>query len=219
VYGEWLGPRSGTALSHAGFGRPLLTAAAARSFYNNPNGWARCLHHRCPRAACALERFLKNRSRDRQTTRTLSTVFPNSRSRTPPCPATGIRADVRAYTPARDGGFVRKAYSTAFPGQPAKAEPSRLCETSRRGPHNRRALQRASRAASGALGQSRTGLLRRAVRAVSCGGTFRCGAVSLTHLVRTLCMCVKIARDGAGLAGRFGSPCGRVKMFDQNLVM
>src|SRR2546425_8028123 len=28
---------------------------------------------------------------------------------------------------------------------------------------------------------------------LSCGGTFRCGAVSLTHLERTLCMCVKIA--------------------------
>src|SRR6202022_897591 len=27
----------------------------------------------------------------------------------------------------------------------------------------------------------------------SCGGTFRCGAVSLTHLERTLCMRVKIA--------------------------
>src|ERR1039458_9769527 len=28
---------------------------------------------------------------------------------------------------------------------------------------------------------------------LSCRGTFRCGAVSLTHLQRTLCMCVKIA--------------------------
>src|SRR5438128_2329011 len=26
---------------------------------------------------------------------------------------------------------------------------------------------------------------------LSCGGTFRCGAVSLTHLERTLCMCVR----------------------------
>src|SRR6266568_5817077 len=41
-------------------------------------------------------------------------------------------------------GFVRKQCSTAFRRQPAKAEPSRLCETSRRGPHHRRALQRAS---------------------------------------------------------------------------
>src|ERR1700688_5039668 len=92
----------------------------------------------------ALARFLKTRSRGRLTTRTLSTAFPNSRSRTSPRSATGIRADARAYTPARDGGLREKACSTAFPHQPAKAEPSRLCETSRRGPHNRRALQRAS---------------------------------------------------------------------------
>src|ERR1700740_2016954 len=88
--------------------------------------------------------FFKNRSRARQATRTLSTAFPNSRSRLPPRSATGIRADARAYTPARDGGLREKACSTAFPGQPAKAEPSRLGETSRRGPQNRRALQRAS---------------------------------------------------------------------------
>ena len=54
---------------------------------------------------------------------------------------------------------------------------------------------------------------------LSCGGTFRCGAVSLTHLARTLCMCVKIAAMVRTLlAGRFGSPGGRVKMFDENLV-
>jgi hypothetical protein len=28
---------------------------------------------------------------------------------------------------------------------------------------------------------------------LSCPGIFECGAVSLTHLERTLCMCVKIA--------------------------
>src|SRR5580704_4878246 len=27
----------------------------------------------------------------------------------------------------------------------------------------------------------------------SCGGTLRCGALSLIHLVRTLCLCVKMA--------------------------
>src|SRR6266849_4168274 len=91
-----------------------------------------------------LTAAIRNRSRGRQATRTLSTAFPNSRFRAPPLSATGIRADVRAYTPARDGGLREKAYSTAFPGQPAKAEPSRLCETSRHGLHRRQALQRAS---------------------------------------------------------------------------
>ncbi len=97
-----------------------------------------------PRAAWALVRFLKNRSRGRQATRTLSTAFPNSRSCTSPRSAMGIRADARAYTPARDGGLREKACSTAFPRQPAKAKPSRLCEISRRAPHYRPALQRAS---------------------------------------------------------------------------
>src|SRR3979409_1167135 len=42
---------------------------------------------------------------------------------------------------------------------------------------------------------------------LSCGGTFRCGAASLTHLERTLCMWVKIAAMvrtlPGGLAGGF----------------
>jgi hypothetical protein len=97
-----------------------------------------------PAAARSTAAKSKNRSRGHQATRTLSTAFPNSRSRTPRRSATEIRADARAYTPARDGELREKACSTAFPGQPAKAEPSRLCETSRPGPHNRRALQRAS---------------------------------------------------------------------------
>src|SRR5437588_630699 len=57
-------------------------------------------------------------------------VFTNSRFRTPPGSATGIRADAQAYTLARDGGLREKACSRAFPGQPARAEPSRLCESS-----------------------------------------------------------------------------------------
>src|SRR6266852_8613291 len=78
-------------------------------------------------------RFLKNRRRGRQATRTLSTGFPNSRVRTSPQSATGIRADARAYTPARGGGLREPACSTAFPDQPARDEPSRLSETSPRG--------------------------------------------------------------------------------------
>jgi hypothetical protein len=36
---------------------------------------------------------------------------------------------------------------------------------------------------------------------LSCRGTFKCGAVSLTHLQRTLCMCVKIAATVRTLPG------------------
>src|SRR6266851_3678620 len=74
-----------------------------------------------------------NHIQDHQATRTLSTAFPNSRARTSPGSATGIRTDAPAYIPARDGGLREKACSTAFPRQPAKADPSRLSETSRPG--------------------------------------------------------------------------------------
>jgi hypothetical protein len=159
-----------------------------------------------PGAACALERFLNNRSRGRQATRTLSTVFPNSRARTLPCSATGIRADARACTPARDGGLREKACSTAIPGQLAKTKPSRLCETSRRGHHNRRAPRRASPRSER---RSRPNPARACCGVqcarLSCGGTFRCGVVSLTHLERTLCMCVKIAAKVRALPGGWRS--------------
>jgi len=48
-------------------------------------------------------------------------------------------------------------------------------------------------AASGALGQSRTGLLRRAARAVELPGNLQVRSREPDHLQRTLCMCVKMA--------------------------
>src|SRR5437667_6993288 len=180
-------------------------------------------------ADCALERFLKNRSRGRQATHTVSIAFPNSRSRTRPRSATGIRADARAYTPARDGGLREKACSTAFPGQPAKAEPSRLCETSRRGPTTAERFSEHLRAASGALGQSRTGLLRRAVRAVELWRNLQVRRCKPDPLAADIVHVREDRRNGADVvfsgvfAERFGCrrsgpPGGRVKMFDKNLI-
>jgi len=54
--------------------------------------------------------------------------------------------------------------------------------------------------------------------AVKLGWDFKCGAVSRTHLVRTLCICVKIAAMVRDLPGGLAFPHGRVKMFDQDLV-
>src|SRR5580658_6811166 len=84
-------------------------------------------------AATHDHRFLKNRTRGREATRTLSTAFPSSISRTSPPSATEIPADAPACTPARDGELREPACSTTFPRQPARAAPSRLAETSRRG--------------------------------------------------------------------------------------
>ena len=88
-------------------------------------------------------RLLKNLALGRRATRTLSTVFPNSRGRRSLYSARGILVDARAYIPDRDGGLREKACSRAFPRRPAKGEPSRLGETSPRD-HCRRALPRAS---------------------------------------------------------------------------
>src|SRR5205085_7975641 len=88
--------------------------------------------------------FLATDYRVRQASRTVSTASPNSTSLPSLLPAREIQADARAYTPVRDGGLREKSCSTTFPAQPAKAEPSRLCETLPRGPHHRRPLQRAS---------------------------------------------------------------------------
>lgn len=75
-------PGSGSADS----GESLLTAAAARSFYNTPTAGTQCFHCRSPSPGrtVPLSDSLKNRSRGRETPRTLSRTFPNSRSRMPP---------------------------------------------------------------------------------------------------------------------------------------
>ena len=74
------------------------------------------------------------------------------------------------------------------------------------------------RAASGALGQSLAGLLRSAARAVELSWKLqvRSGKPDPfgTHIVHVR----EDRRNTADLAGRFGSPGSRVKMFDKNLV-
>ena len=53
----------------------------------------------------------KKRGLDREETHSLSIVFANSRCRTLPLSAKGIRADERACTLARDGELREKACS------------------------------------------------------------------------------------------------------------
>src|SRR5208283_3558952 len=74
------------------------------------------------------------------------------------------------------------------------------------------------RAARGALGQSRTGLLRRAVRTVELSWNLQVRSRKPDPLAADIVQVREDRRNGAGLAGRFGSPGGRVKMFDKNLV-
>src|SRR5205814_8962556 len=74
------------------------------------------------------------------------------------------------------------------------------------------------RTASGALGQSRTGLLRRAVRAVELSWNLQVRSCKPDPLGADIVHVREDRCNGAHLAGRFGSPGGRVMMFDKNLV-
>src|SRR5581483_696708 len=74
------------------------------------------------------------------------------------------------------------------------------------------------RAASGALGQSRTGLLRRAVRAVELPWNVQVRRGKSDPLQADVMHVREDRRNAAGLAGRFGCPGRRIKMFDKNLI-
>lgn len=74
------------------------------------------------------------------------------------------------------------------------------------------------RAASGALGQSLAGLLRRAVRTVELWWNLQVWSSKPDPFGTDIVHVREDSRNSADLAGRFGSPGGWVKMFDQNLV-
>ena len=74
------------------------------------------------------------------------------------------------------------------------------------------------RAASGALRQGGTGLLRGAVGAVKLGGHLQVRCCQPDPLRADIVHVGEDCCNRAGLAGRFGSPGGRVKIFDKNLV-
>jgi hypothetical protein len=78
------------------------------------------------------------------------------------------------------------------------------------------------RAASGALGQCRTGLLRRAVRAVELGWNLQVRRRQPDPFGANIVHVRKDRRDRPRVTGgfgwQFGVPGGRGKMFDQNLV-
>ena len=73
-------------------------------------------------------------------------------------------------------------------------------------------------AASGALGQSRTGLLRRAPRAVELSWNLQVRSRKPDPLGPDIVDMRENRRNRASLSGRFGPPRGRIKMFDKNLV-
>ena len=115
-------------------------------------------------------------------------------------------------------GFVRKHVAQHFRANRPRPSPAVSAKLLDAAPTTAERFSEHLRAASGALGQSRTGLLRRAVRAVELWWNLQVRSCKPDPLGADIVHVREDRRNGAGLAGRFGSPGGRVKMFDKNLV-
>jgi hypothetical protein len=73
-------------------------------------------------------------------------------------------------------------------------------------------------ASRGAFGQSGTGLLRRAMRAVELWRDLQVRCCKPDPFGADIVYMGEDRRDGADAAGRFGSPGGGIEMFDKNLI-
>src|SRR5205807_1195493 len=115
-------------------------------------------------------------------------------------------------------GFVRKHVAQHFQANRPRPSPAVSAKLLDAAPTTAERFSEHLRAASGALGQSRTGLLRRAVRAVELWWNLQVRSGKPDPLGADIVHVREDRRNGADLAGGFGSPGGRVKMFDKNLV-
>ena len=117
-------------------------------------------------------------------------------------------------------GFVRKHVAQHFRANRPRPSPAVSAKLLNAAPTTAERFSEHLRAAGGALGQSRTGLLRRAVRAVELWWNLQVRSRKPDPLAADIVHVREDRRNGADFvfAGRFGSPGGRVKMFDKNLV-
>jgi len=121
-----------------------------------------------------------------------------------------------AYLPAMVG-FMRNHVAQHFrpnrprPGPAVSEEHLDASTTAER-------FRKHLRAASTALSQRRTRLRGRAMRALELSRNFQMRRREPDPLAADIVHVGEDRRNGAGLAGRFGPPRGRFKMFDQNLV-
>ena len=115
-------------------------------------------------------------------------------------------------------GFVRKHVAQHFRAnrpRPGPAVPEKLLDAA---PITAERFREHLLAASGAFDQCRTGLPRRAARAVELPWNLQVRSGKPDPLRADIVHVREDRRNGAGLAGRFNFPGGRVKMFDENLV-
>src|SRR5712691_13357561 len=117
-------------------------------------------------------------------------------------------------------GFVRKHVAQHFQAnrpRPSPAVSEKLLDAA---PTTAERFSEHLRAASRALGQSRASLLWRAVRAVELCWNLQMRSCKPDPLRADIVHVGEDRRNGASFvfAGWFGSPGGRVKMLDKNLV-
>src|SRR5438128_2622293 len=133
-----------------------------------------------------------------------------------------------AHLPAMMG-FVRNHVAQHFHANRPRLGPAVSAKLLDAAPTAAERFSEHVRAASGAFGQSRTGLLRRAARAVELWWNLQVRSCKPDPFGADIVHMREDRRDGADVvfsgvfAGRFGcrrsgTPGGRVKMFDKNLV-
>jgi len=115
-------------------------------------------------------------------------------------------------------GFVSKHVAEHFRANRPRATPAVSEKLLDATPTIAERFSQHLRTARGALGQSRAGLLRRAARAVKLSWNLQVRSGKPDPLGTHIVHVREDGRNTADLAGRFGSPGGRVKMFDKNLV-
>jgi hypothetical protein len=116
-----------------------------------------------------------------------------------------------AHLPAMVG-FVRKHVAQHLRANRPRLSPAISVKLLDAAPNAKRFSEQL-RAASGALRQSCSGLLRRAMRAVELCWNLQVRSCQPDPLGADIVHMRKDRRNGASLAGRFGSPCRSVKMF------
>jgi hypothetical protein len=115
-------------------------------------------------------------------------------------------------------GFARKHVAEHFQANRRRSSPAVSAKLLDTAPATVERFSEHIRAASGALGQSSTGLLRRAVRTVELPRNLQVRSSKPDPFAADIVHECEDRRNGARFAGRFGSPGSRVKPFDQNLV-
>ena len=107
-------------------------------------------------------------------------------------------------------GFVRNHVAQHFRANRPRAGPAVSEKLFDPAPATAERFREHLRAANGALGQSRAGLLHRAVRAVELWWNLQVRSCKPHPLAAHIVHVRKDRCNGAGLAGQFGAPRGRV---------